>query len=101
MQKSLAAFFSGLALSVLAAYVLSEVRRRQRGLGPFDLNQCSVGDLRSLGLDEGTAEKILESRPYRSKLELVSRVMLPNDVYVGVKDRVSVANSNDPVMVAS
>ncbi len=67
----------------------------------FDLNQCSIGDLRSLGLDEGTAEKILESRPYRSKLELVSRVMLTHEVYVGVKDRVSVADPNDPAKVAS
>jgi len=43
----------------------------------------------------------VESRPYRSKLELVSRVMLPNAIYEGVKNRVSVINSNEPVKVAS
>ena len=101
MQKSLTPFFSGLALSVLAAYVYEVGRRRQLNLGHFDLNRCSIGDLRSLGLEEGAAEKIIESRPYRSKLELVSRVMLPNQIYVGVKNRVTVADPEEPVKVAS
>ena len=101
MQKILTAFFSGLALSVLAAYVYEVGRCRQSDLGHFDLNRCSIEDLRSLGLEEGTPERIIESRPYRSKLELVSRVMLPNEVYVGVKNRVTVANPDEPVKVVS
>jgi hypothetical protein len=102
MQKSLTAFFSGLALSVLiAAYAYEVGRRRRLNLGRFDLNRCSIEDLRSLGLEEGTSERIIESRPYRSKLELLSRVMLPNEVYVGVKNRVTVANPDEPVKVAS
>ena len=100
MHKSLTAFFSGLALSVLAVYVYEVGRRRQSNLGRLDLNRCSIEDLRSLGLEEGTPESIIESRPYRSKLELVSRVMLPNEVYVGVKNRVTVANPDEAVKVA-
>jgi len=71
---------------------------RQNGV---DLNQASIEQLLSLGLDRSIADRIVENRPYRSRLELVSRVMLPNDVYNSIKDRVSIARSREPVKVAS
>jgi hypothetical protein len=103
MKKSLAVFFSGLAVSLLAAYASRGIRRQRReaGLGLVDLNSCSVRDLNGLGLEDSTIERIVESRPYRSKLELVSRVMLPNDVYAAIKNRVNVANTNEPIKFAS
>ena len=102
MKRTLTAFFAGLSLSAAAAYLLRGIQqRRQAGHGLLDLNQCSMEDLRGLGLEESTIERIVESRPYRSKLELVSRVMLPNPIYEGVKNRVSITNSNEPVKVAS
>lgn len=69
--------------------------------GDVDLNQCSPEQLRAIGIDEITAERIIESRPYRSKLELVSRVMLTPDVYGTIKRRVFVSGSNEAVKVAS
>jgi hypothetical protein len=103
MKKSLAAFFSGLAVSVFAAYASPWIRRRwlEQGLGPVDLNLCSTEDLRGLGLEDDTIERIVESRPYRSKLELVSRVMLPSDVYVAIKNHVNVVSPDEPVKIAS
>jgi hypothetical protein len=101
MKRIVATFFAGLSLSVIAAYVLHKTQhRRQAGGGLFDLNQCSKEDLRSLKLEESTVERIIESRPYRSKLELVSRVLLPSEIYDPIKNRVSVSNSQEPVKVA-
>lgn len=103
MKKGLAAFFSGLGVSLLAAYASRGIRRRRRaqGLNLLDLNRCSTNDLRGLGIENDTAERIVESRPYRSKLELVSRVMLPTDVYSTIKNRVNVTNTNEPIKFAS
>jgi len=79
MKKTAAALLAGLSLSVIAAFVLREIQHRNQARPElFDLNQCSMEDLRSLNLEQSTIERIIESRPYRSKLELVSRVMLPN-----------------------
>lgn len=102
MKKSLAAFISGLVVSLLAAYASRGIRRqrREQGLYLLDLNRCSTVELRGLGLEDDTIERIVESRPYRSKLELVSRLMLPNDVYAVVKNRVNVTNTNEPTKIA-
>lgn len=103
MKKGLAAFISGVGVSLLAAYAARGIRRQKQvqGLNLIDLNDCSMSDFRKLGLDDQVAERIFENRPYRSKLELVSRVMLPNDVYALIKDRVKVHNTQEPVKVAS
>lgn len=57
----------------------------------IDLNNASAEQLLSLGLDPGLAGRIIENRPYRSRLELVSRVLLPRDIYNSIKNRVSVS----------
>jgi hypothetical protein len=36
-----------------------------------DLNRGDASDLRSLGLSQALADRVIENRPYRSKLELV------------------------------
>lgn len=69
--------------------------------GDIDLNQCSAEQLTSIGVDHLTAQRIIEFRPYRSKLELVSRVMLTPDIYGTIKHRVFVSGTNDAVKVAS
>ena len=103
MKKGLAAFISGIGVSLLAAYAARGIKRQRKeeGLNLIDLNECSMSDFRKLGLDDLTAERIFENRPYRSKLELVSRVMLPNDVYATIKNRVEVHNPHEAVKVAS
>lgn len=67
----------------------------------IDLNECPTEQLVGAGVDRETAERIVENRPYRSKLELIERVMLPNDVYALVKNRVWVSGANEPVKVAT
>lgn len=103
MKKNLATFISGLVVSVFAVYASRWIRRQkhEQGAALVDLNLSSTEDLCSLGLEHDTAERIVENRPYRSKLELVSRVMLPNDVYAAIKNRVGVSSANEPVKIAS
>jgi len=66
----------------------------------LDLNSASAEQLTDLGLSVETQERLIENRPYRSKLELVSRMILSQDEYAAIKDRVSVAEANEPVKIA-
>ena len=75
--------------------------QRFRPQPDIDLNGCPTDQLVAAGLDRETAERIIESRPYRSKLELIERVMLPNDVYGMIRNRVWVSGANEPVKVAT
>jgi hypothetical protein len=43
---------------------------------------------------------LIDNRPYRSNLELVSRMILSQGEYAAIKDRVSVAAANESVKIA-
>jgi Na+/glutamate symporter len=45
-------------------------------------------------------ERVIEGRPYRSKLELVSRMVIPEPIYAGIRDKIAVAEARDPIKVA-
>ncbi len=92
------AFLVGLAFRRPRAQQMMEKRVRRPAL---DLNHCSIEELTLLGLDNMLAKRIIENRPYRNKLELVSRVMLPNDVYALIRRRVTVSGTREAVKVAS
>lgn len=66
----------------------------------IDLNSASADQLTELGLSAETQERLIETRPYRTKLELVSRMVLSPDGYAAIKDRVSVAEANESVKIA-
>src|ERR1700739_4465004 len=58
--------------------------RNQDGL--LDLNSASISELKMLsGIDDDFAERILESRPYLSKLDLVGRRIIPDAAYDAIK----------------
>jgi hypothetical protein len=66
----------------------------------IDLNSASADQLTQLGLSAETQERLIENRPYRTKLELVSRMVVSPDEYATIKDRVSVAEANESVKIA-
>jgi len=86
---------------VFAAAWLDRVQRhRQAGKrGPIDdrlidgrlnINAASESEIMSLlGLDAETAERIVEHRPYPSKLDLLGRMVVPEEVYLSIKDRIA------------
>jgi len=65
-----------------------------------DLNVSDATELSNLGLDQQSVDHVVENRPYRSKLELVSRMVLSEDEYARIRDRIAVAEGRDPVKVA-
>jgi hypothetical protein len=65
----------------------------------IDLNSASPDQLTGLGLSGESQERLIENRPYRSKLELISRMVLSQDEYAAIKDRMSVAEANEPVKI--
>jgi hypothetical protein len=66
----------------------------------IDLNGASVEQLSELGISAESLGRLLENRPYRNKLELVSRMVFSQDEYSAIKDRVSVAEAGEPVKIA-
>jgi hypothetical protein len=51
----------------------------------IDLNYTDSEQLKGLGIE--SVERLIENRPYRNKMELVSRMILANAVYDTIKDR--------------
>jgi len=66
----------------------------------IDLNLAKPTELLTLGLDPESLDRLVENRPYRTKLDLVSRMILPESVYAGIRDRVAVSQGRDPIKVA-
>ena len=55
----------------------------------LDLNSASAAELDALpGIGEARSAAIIKGRPYRGKDELVSKKIIPKNVYDGIKDKV-------------
>lgn len=59
---------------------------KQVQLKPIDINSASEEDFVLVGIDRPAAKKIVQARPFRSKLDLVSRQLLTREQYDKVKD---------------
>ena len=130
MKKAIGAFVSGLLLSGVAAALYQMLRksgadgqqRRMAGAdetteplrghderlpveglsGLLDLNECSAAELASLeGMDSEAADRIIEGRPYRNKLDLLSRMIVPEVVYVEISHFVTASDPGESIKVAS
>ena len=66
----------------------------------LDLNDANEAQLQTLGLDPDAVQRLLDNRPYRSKLELVSRMVLTENIYATIKDKIGVARGDEPVKTA-
>ena len=98
MKKAL--WISLATAGTAAAYFLS---RRFWGAGApsvVDLNSASRRQLLALtGFDEELVDRVIEHRPYRNKLELVSRMVIPDVLYRQVRNRIDTRvhmSENDP-----
>jgi DNA uptake protein ComE-like DNA-binding protein len=58
--------------------------------------------LRLPDIDDDLAERILENRPYRSKYDLLNRLVVPGAVYRGISHRISVSDhaAHDAIMTS-
>ncbi len=85
--------FGAIGVGIFAAAWLAGLQRRGGQIRPFEsrlnINEASQQQLMSsLGLDAETAERIIEHRPYPSKLDLLGRMVVPEEVYLSIKDRI-------------
>jgi hypothetical protein len=73
-----------------AAWLAVWQRRRVRGGAAININQASAEELvQSLGLDSEVADRIVEHRPYPSKIDLLGRMVVPEEIYNEIKGRIS------------
>jgi helix-hairpin-helix protein len=76
---------------VFGAAWLAAWQRQGRGGGAvININEASAEELaRYLGLDAETADRIVEHRPYPSKIDLIGRRVVPQQIYNTIKNRIS------------
>lgn len=68
--------------------------RHRNAEGLLDLNSATLVELRALtGIDDESAERILENRPYLTKLDLVGRRVIPDATYSAIKQFITVVHA--------
>ena len=61
-------------------------------MGTLDLNSAPLEELQQLpGVNEATAKKIVENRPYARSDELVTKKVLSKAAYDGLKEHIAVS----------
>jgi len=113
---NLFAFFAGLGTAGLFGYLYPRMRAPRVGdvvvwragehlasRGFIDLNVATEEQLQQLaGIGPALSARIVENRPYSGKLELVSRMIIPEAVYQRIKDEIDVSDeaADAPIEVA-
>jgi DNA uptake protein ComE-like DNA-binding protein len=82
-------------------FVPGKVNTGQSSPELLDLNSCSIQDLLGIGgVEPDWAVRIVEARPYRNKMDLLSRMIVPIDVFNLISARVSIAKPDEAVKIA-
>ena len=68
--------------------------RHRNGDGLLDLNSATLSELKQLsGIDEESAGRIFENRPYSTKIDLVGRRVIPDAAYETIKHSITVVHA--------
>jgi DNA uptake protein ComE-like DNA-binding protein len=65
----------------------------------LDLNTAETADLAALRLGQESLDRLIENRPYRSKLDLLSRMVVSQAEYSTIKDKIGIAHAAEPLKV--
>ena len=72
-----------------AAPAKAETKKPEAKKAPLDINTASAEELKALpGIGEAYSKKIIDSRPYLRKDQLVSKKIIPEQTYQGIKDQI-------------
>jgi|1185.fasta_scaffold841713_1 hypothetical protein len=88
-----------LGIAGIGLYLAShlEARRRKRGFTDenlLDLNEATMEVLKSFhNLGDELAERIIENRPYATKIDLIGRMVIPEDTYELIKHEITVRHA--------
>ena len=115
MKPALVFVFGALGLFTLAKYQRVSAQRRQRAEQPMepsrptrgrrirgrhrsedgllDLNSATIFELKELrGIGDALAARIVENRPYTTKIDLVGRRVIPDSAYEVIKHSITVGH---------
>ncbi len=66
-----------------------------------DINRGSAEDFERIGIhDRQMVDRLVEGRPYRNKMDLLTRMILPQEVYDTIKHHIEVGGRDEAVKVA-
>lgn len=89
-------FLGAVGLGIFSgAWIIASRRRAGRSRSSanrsvININEASQQEImQSLGLDADVAERIVEQRPYPSKIDLLGRMVVPEEIYNSIKHRIS------------
>lgn len=86
-MKGIMWFFAGLGVAA-AVGQLARWRQQRTIVGVLDLNSVSREQLLRLpGMEIDWVDRIIDNRPYRSKFDLLNRLVIPDDVYRQYRNR--------------
>jgi hypothetical protein len=88
---SVLSFLGAVGAGVFGAAWLAAWQRRRGTRGTvININEANIEELmHGLGIDAEMANRIVEHRPYPSKIDLLGRMVVPDEVYNAIKNRIS------------
>ncbi|HZU22826.1 MAG TPA: helix-hairpin-helix domain-containing protein [Terriglobales bacterium] len=119
MKGSLAALATGVAaaLGIAAAWELKHssaidtgkikqaagsIKAAAEAVSSIDINTAGREQFMALpGMSDELVDRILDNRPYRNRLDLLSRLVVPESVYESIKDLLHVDGSDEAVKIAA
>ena len=83
-------FLGAVGLGVFSAAWLAAWQRQREQGQVININEATSQELmQALGLDAETVDRIVEHRPYSSKIDLLGRMVVPQEIYNIIKDRIT------------
>ncbi len=85
-------FLGAVGLGIFSGAWIIALRRRHSGavVSLVNINEASQQEImQALSLDAVMAERIVEQRPYPSKLDLLGRMVIPTGLYDTIKGRIT------------
>jgi competence protein ComEA len=81
--------FSGIAAGQASSTASGAANMAAKAMDKLDINSATADQLKELpGVGDAFSQKIVDGRPYRSKLDLVRKKIIPQATYDKIKDMI-------------
>ena len=81
--------FTGMAAAQVDSKASSAAAAASNMAGKLDINSATADQLKELpGIGDAFSQKIVDGRPYRTKLDLVHKKVIPQATYDKIKDSI-------------